>query len=73
MKIKAVIKVWNGGSYGRMGEYTAIVEPELFKNGKIKTSKFKLIEILETTKKGYRSGSANSSENISEVLEVLED
>lgn len=36
MKIKALIREFNGGRYGRSGEYIAIVEPQLFKNGKIK-------------------------------------
>lgn len=39
MRIIAKINEWNGGNYGRSGQYVAIVEPELFKNGKIKKNR----------------------------------
>lgn len=72
MRIKALIREYNGGRYGKMGEYIAIVEPQLFKNGKIKKSGFKLIKYIETVKSGYRYGNATHNESIREVLEVLE-
>jgi len=67
--IKARIKTWSGGKYGRCGEYIAIVQPEYFKNGKIKKTDFKVIKTLGTVKKGYHHQCANYSESIAEVIE----
>ena len=68
MKIIAKINEWNGGNYGKSGQYVAIVEPELFKNGKMKKTGFKEIERLETLKDGFRCRGASHSESISEVI-----
>lgn len=70
-KIKALIREWNGGRYGKSAEYIAVIEPEYFKNGSIKKGSFRVIEVLETTKKGYRYGNANHSEQIADILEIL--
>ena len=72
MKVKAKIGVYNGGRYGRNGEYIAVIEPRFFKNGNMKKSDFKVIETLEITKKGYNYGNAPCSESIKEIIEVLE-
>ena len=67
--VKAVIEEYNGGRYGRKGEYVAIIKPEFFKNGKIIRSNFKVIERLETIKKGYAaSGNATHSERIGSII-----
>jgi len=72
MKIKARIKTFAGGLYGRSGEYIAIVRPQFFKNGNMKKTKFTVIETLEVIKKGYHHHCAKYSETIDEVLEVVE-
>lgn len=72
MKVKARIKTYAGGRWGRNGEYIAIVEPKFFKNGNIKKSDFRVIEVLEVVKKGYHHQCARYSESIDEVIEVTE-
>lgn len=67
--VKAIIEEYNGGRYGRKGKYLAIIKPEFFKNGKIIRSNFKVIERLETIKKGYAaSGNAIHSERIGSII-----
>lgn len=72
MKVKARIKTCAGGKWGRNGEYIATIEPKFFKNGNIKKSDFRVIEVLEIVKKGYHHQCARYSESIDEVLEVTE-
>ena len=70
MKVKAIIREYNGGRYGRMGEYVAIIEPAFFKNGEMKKTGFSVIEKLEVTKNGYRAnGNATHTESIYKVIE----
>ena len=66
--VKAIIQEYNGGKYGRMGEYVAIIKPCFFKNGKIIRSQFEVVETLETLKKGYRYGNATYSERIGTII-----
>lgn len=70
-RIKAVIREFNGGRYGKSGEYVAIVEPEYFKNGNYKKQTFRTIEVLEVRKKGYGYGNCNHSEQIADIIEIL--
>lgn len=70
-KVKAKINEYNGGKYGRSGQYIAIIKPEYFKNGNIKAQSFTVIEKVETIKKGYNYGTATHSESICDVLEIL--
>ena len=72
VKVKARIREFNGGKYGRSGEYIAIIEPEYFKNGNYKKGSFRVVERLETIKKGYGYGSCTHSEQIADILEVIE-
>lgn len=68
--MKAIIRVYNGGKYGRMGEYIADITPAYFKNGNMKKTDFKVNKIIEVTKKGYRAcSSATQTESIFKVLE----
>ena len=39
-KVKARIKIYHGGKYGRTGEKICIIKPEYFKNGNMKTTRF---------------------------------
>lgn len=71
MKVKALIKCYSGGKYGRIGEYIAIVEPKFFKNGNMIKTGFHVVEILETIKKGYHFPTARYTESIAEVLEEV--
>ena len=67
--IKAVIEEYNGGKYGRKGEYLAIIKPRFFKNGGIIRSNFEVVERLETIKKGYAaSGNATHAERIGSII-----
>lgn len=50
-RVKARVKEFNGGQYGRGGEYIAVIQPEYFKNGRYKKQSFKVIETIETIKK----------------------
>lgn len=70
-RVKAVIREYNSGRYGRMGEYIAIVEPQYFKNGNIKKSGFTVIETIEQIKKGYGYGNCKHSEVIHDILEII--
>jgi hypothetical protein len=72
MKIKAIIEEYNGGKYGRPGEYIAVVEPAFFKNGKIKKTGFNVIQLIEITKSGYGYGNATHAERIKTVLEYID-
>ena len=69
-KVKAVINVFNGGKYGKNGQYVAIIKPEYFGNGNIKHQSFTVVEELETLKRGYSYGSARQRESIGEILEI---
>ena len=71
-KIKAVIQEFNGGKYGKMGEYVAIVKPQYFKNGNMKKSGFTVDKIIETRKKGYGYSGCAHAERIAKVLEIIE-
>lgn len=71
MKVIAKINEWNGGNYGRSGQYVAIIEPEYFKNGKMKKTGFKVIEHLETIKNGNRYNGALHSESIGEIIYIF--
>ena len=74
MKAKAIINVYNGGKYGRMGQYIAIIEPVFFKNGKMKKTGFRTIEVIEQIKKGYRAtNNATQTESIGEIIEIYND
>ena len=73
MTVKALIRTYSGGKYGRSGEYIAIVEPKYFKNGNMKKTDFRVVEKLEVIKKGYHHQCANYSESIAEVLEEVND
>ena len=64
MKKKALIKEWNGGRYGKMGEYVALIDVELKPNGEPYKTKFEVLEVLEVKTKGYRYGNACSSRSI---------
>lgn len=55
-KVKARIYEWNGGRNGTPGEYIAIVCPRLGKNGKELKTAPKVLEIIDTIKKGYNYG-----------------
>lgn len=67
--MKARIREWNGGQYGKMGEYIAEIEPQYFKNGNIKKSKFDISEIYETIKKGYGYRGSSKSYQIVSIFE----
>lgn len=68
--MKAIIRVYNGGKYGRMGEYIADITPAYFKNGNMKKTGFTVNRVIEVTKKGYRAcSSATQTESIFKVLE----
>ena len=68
--MKAIIRVYNGGKYGRMGEYVADITPEYFKNGKMKKTGFRVNEVIEITKKGYRAcSSATQTESIWKIID----
>lgn len=72
-KIKARITEYNGGRYGRSGEYVAIIEPQYFKNGNMRKSDFRVVEVLEIRRKGYRANCcATHTESIAEVMEIIE-
>lgn len=67
--VKAVIEEYNGGRYGRKGEYVAIIKPKFFKNGGIIRSNFDVVEKLETIKKGYAASSnATHAERIGSII-----
>lgn len=72
-KVKAVVNQYNGGKYGRSGQYIAIIEPEYFKNGNYKKQSFNVVEVLKVVKKGYGYGNCNHSEQIADILEILGD
>lgn len=55
-KVKARIYERNGGRNGTPGEYIAIVCPRLGKNGKELKTAPKVLEIIDTIKKGYNYG-----------------
>ena len=69
-RVKAIIAEYNGGRYGRSGEYIAIIKPEYFNNGNMKAGGFTVIEKLETIRAGYGYPGANHNESIKEILEV---
>ena len=69
--IKAEITEYNGGKYGRSGQYIAIVKPQYFKNGNLKKTDFTVVEKIEEIKKGYGYGSATHTEAITDILEIL--
>lgn len=69
----AKIREFNGGRYGRMGEYIAKVKPEYFKNGNVKSTIFTKLETLETIKKGYRCSNAKQSEQIVLIIEIVDE
>lgn len=71
-KVKAVIREFNGGRYGKAGEYIAIVELCYFKNGKFKKTDFRLVEFVERTKKGYGCGNCRHTESIEDILEIVD-
>ena len=71
-QVKAVIREFNGGRYGRPGEYIAIIEPEYFKNGNFKKGSFHVVERLQTVRKGYGYGNCSHSEQIADILAVIE-
>ena len=67
--VKAIIKEYNGGRYGRKGEYLAVIKPKFFKNGGIIRSNFEVVERLETIKKGYRaSGNTTHAERVGSII-----
>lgn len=70
-RVKARIKEFNSGQYGRGGEYIAVIQPEYFKNGRYKKQSFKVIEKIETIKKGYGYGNCKHAETIAEIIEIL--
>ena len=65
----ARIKEFNGGRYGKTGEYIAEIKPEYFKNGNIKRSVFTVLDIKETIKKGYGYGNASKAWQIVSIIE----
>lgn len=69
MTVKARIKTYAGGKWGRSGEYIAIVKPEFFKNGNMKKSNFTVVATLEVIKKGYHHRCARYSERISRIMD----
>ena len=69
MKVKACIQEWNGGKWGRMGEYIAIITPRFFKNGNLKKTDFVEHEVLEVIKKGYNYGTAKCVKSIKYIIE----
>ena len=71
-KVKAIIREYNGGKYGRTGEYIAIVKPHYFKNGNYKKQSFDVVEVIEVIKKGYGYSGCNHSEQIADILEIVE-
>lgn len=66
--VKARIKTYNGGKFGKSGEYVAIIIPKYFKNGNLKKSDFEVVEVLEIIKKDYGYKTATHSETIAEIL-----
>lgn len=70
-KFLVKIAVYNGGSYGRKGEYIAEVMPKFFKNGNMKKSDFVVVNVVEVLKKGYKYGTAKSVETIEEIIKEL--
>lgn len=71
--MKAVIREYNGGKYGRTGEYIADITPKYFKNGKMMKTGFIVNEVLEVVKKGYRATSnATHTESIWKVIDEEE-
>ena len=71
-KVKAVIREFNGGRYGKTGEYVAIVELRYFKNGKFKKTNFRLVEFIERTIWGYGCGNCRHTESITDILEIVD-
>lgn len=74
MKVKALIevKVFGNSRYNRNGMYYAIIEPEFFKNGKMKKTGFKEVERLSVIKDWYDKFAAHTSYSIVEVLEEVD-
>ena len=68
-KVLAIINEYNGGKWGRSGQYAAIIKPHYFKNGNIKRQSFTVVEVVETIKKGYGYGGCNHSESICAILD----
>lgn len=68
-KVKAMILEYNGGRYGRSGEYVAIITPKYFKNGNLKKTDFIEHEIIEVVQKGYNYGNATHSKSIQYIIE----
>lgn len=62
------IKEFNGGRYGRMGKYIAIIKPHYFKNGNLIKSQFEMVQYVETIKQGYRYGTATHTETIDCII-----
>ena len=70
-KVIALINTYNGGRYGRSGQYKAVIKPIYFKNGNYKQQNFVVIERLETIRKEYGYSGCNHSESIAEILDIL--
>lgn len=68
--MKAIIREYNGGKWGRMGEYIADITPQYFKNGNMKKTGFRVNKVYEVTKKGYRVNcNATHTESIWKIIE----
>lgn len=68
--LKVRFTTYNGGRYGKTGEYIAIIKPVYKSNGEIKKTDFEIVEILQTIKKGYGYGYGNAvtAHSIKEIL-----
>ena len=66
--LKVRYTTYNGGRYGKNGEYIAIIKPRYFANGNIKKQDFEVVEILETIRKEYGYGNCNHSKSIKEII-----
>lgn len=71
-KVKALINEYNGGKWGRDGQYIAIIEPKYYNNGDYARHLFKVVEVLEVVKQGYRYTKHGNCEQIYEILDIIE-
>lgn len=72
-KIRARVVEFNGGYWGRPGEYIADLAPQYFKNGNVKKTDFNVVNpnTIERIKKGYRANcNASHSESIIEIMAI---
>ena len=71
-KVKALINEYNGGKWGRDGQYIAIIKPKYHNNGDYARNLFEVVEVVEVIKQGYRYTKRGNCEHIVDVLEIIE-